>query len=141
MQPSKHAPASTKPCHKEVYHNSSCEASKQRMQSLRNVTASTKPYIKESQPYSPTPDRALSPLIVPIPHITIISRLSWPPFVQLSHITHSPLKLPSYTLTAHDPTSCHAYPYARPRYRQACLPLSPVGFHLCSSLSSPSGVT
>ncbi|KAL4181277.1 hypothetical protein AMTRI_Chr12g236430 [Amborella trichopoda] len=47
----------------------------------------------------------------------------------LSHTTHSPLKPPSYTLTAHDHTSCHACPYARPHYHRAC------------SMTIPSGVT
>ncbi|KAL4183090.1 hypothetical protein AMTRI_Chr11g96440 [Amborella trichopoda] len=97
--------------------------------------------VSQSQPYIPTPDRALSPPIVPIPHIIITSRFSWRPFVQLSHIIHSPLKPPSYTLTAHDPTSCHACPYARPRYRRACSTTIPSGVTPVLRLVIPSGVT
>ncbi|KAL4184866.1 hypothetical protein AMTRI_Chr10g3230 [Amborella trichopoda] len=44
---SKHAPASTKPYHKEVYHSSDCEVSKLSMQPSWHAPASTKPYPKE----------------------------------------------------------------------------------------------
>ncbi|KAL4187239.1 hypothetical protein AMTRI_Chr09g17980 [Amborella trichopoda] len=128
MQLSRHATSSTKPYHKEVYHSSSCEASKQSITCNRQgMRPPLQRGIPQSQPYTPTLDRTLSPPIVPIPRITITSRLSWPPFVQLSHIIHNPLKPPSYTLTFHDPTSCHACPYARPRYRQTCATTIPSG--------------
>ncbi|KAL4187253.1 hypothetical protein AMTRI_Chr09g18030 [Amborella trichopoda] len=144
MQPSRHATTSAKPYHKEVYHSSDCEVSNQSMHSkacARLYKSISQRGIPQSQSYTPTPERTLSPAIVPIPRITITSRLSWPPFVQLSHIIHSLLKPPSYTLTFHDPTSCHACPYARPRYRQVCSTTLPSGVAPMLGPVIPSRVT
>ncbi|KAL4179739.1 hypothetical protein AMTRI_Chr13g121570 [Amborella trichopoda] len=116
------------PYHKEVYHNFDCEASKQSIKGMRPPLQSNiaKRRTAVSTVY-PTPDRMLLPPIVPSPRITITSRPSWPPFFQLSHTTHSPLKPPSYTLTSHVSTSYHAFPYVRPRYHRVCPTTLPSG--------------
>ncbi|KAL4187559.1 hypothetical protein AMTRI_Chr09g39580 [Amborella trichopoda] len=59
----------------------------------------------------------------------------------LSHTIHRPLKPPSYTLTAHDPTSCHSCPYARPCYCRACSTTIPSGVTPMLQPVIPSGVT